>query len=350
MMADIRLSVIVPVFRGGPAFPRALEALRASEGVDGRWELIVVQDGYDEEAASVAERLADRVLLVEEGPTGPANARNRGAEVARGDVLVFVDADVLAHADALRRILEVMDREPEVVAVFGSYDDEPESRAFISQYRNLFHRYVHLVGAGEAETFWAGCGAIRTRPFLEAGGFDAGLFPRPQIEDIELGYRLRERGGRILLDPTIQGTHLKRWTLKSVIKTDLLDRGVPWMRLLVRWSRTHSDRSGTLSVRRLEKVKTALLGLGLAVLAVGLVLAHAVVAGLGVACLAVVVAMNGPVYAWFAQRRGWIFALGVIPLNLLYYFLSGCSVILGWVAETVRPGAPALAESAEETA
>ena len=63
--------------------------------------------------------------------------------------------------------------------------------------------------------------------------FDEVRYRKPQIEDVELGYRLRQRGKRIMLDPTIQGTHLKAWTFGGIIRTDLTQRGIPWVRLLL---------------------------------------------------------------------------------------------------------------------
>ena len=72
---------------------------------------------------------------------------------------------------------------------------------------------------------------MRREAFLAVGGFDAGRYPRPQIEDIELGYRLREKG-RTRLDPEMQATHLKRWTLASVVRTDVCARALPWTALL----------------------------------------------------------------------------------------------------------------------
>jgi hypothetical protein len=336
MSADPRLSVIVPAWNGMGVLPTSLPALLASDLPRDAWELVVVDDGSSDGTAGYAAPLADRVVSVAGGPRGPAYARNRGAEVAEGDVLVFIDADVVVHADTLRRFRELFTREPDVVAAFGAYDDDPLHPAFVSQYRNLLHRYVHLRGAGDAETFWAGCGAVRADPFRRAGAFDADAFPRPQIEDIELGYRLREQGGRIVLDPTIQGAHLKRWTLRSVVRTDLFDRGIPWMRLLIRRGRTSPGPGGTLNVRPLEKVKTGLLGLGLATLAAAALLRSVVGALAGGALIATVVALNAPLYAWFAGRRGWPFALGVIPLSLLYHLLNGVSVVIGWAAEGFR--------------
>src|SRR3989442_4923268 len=104
----------------------------------------------------------------------------------------------------------------------------------VSRYRNLLHHFVHQRGKPDASTFWAGCGAIRRHTFEEVRGFDAARFPRPSIEDIELGYRLRAAGHRIRLDPRLQGTHLKRWTLGSILRTDIAQRALPWSRLILK--------------------------------------------------------------------------------------------------------------------
>ena len=117
------------------------------------------------------------VVVTEPAGEGPAAARNRGAEQVAGDVIVFVDADVTVHPDALERIREAFAADPELAAVFGSYDDAPAAPQLVSQFRNLLHHHVHSSSPGPAETFWAGLGAVRREPFLAAGGFDSARFP-----------------------------------------------------------------------------------------------------------------------------------------------------------------------------
>jgi GT2 family glycosyltransferase len=177
---------------------------------------------------------APEELIVVDSPRslGPAGARNLGARRAQGDVIVFVDADVEVHEDAFRRIRSAFDRDTALTAIFGSYDDAPGADGIISDFRNLLHHHVHHQGAGVATTFWAGLGAIRRDVFLNLGGFDEERFPQASVEDIELGMRLYERGERVVLDPAIQGKHLKSWTFSTMTKTDLLRRGVPWLRLV----------------------------------------------------------------------------------------------------------------------
>ncbi len=320
------LTVVMPVLNGRELLPRSVGALEASTLDPARWELVVVDDGSRDDSADWARSRGHRVLEVADGPRGPAFARNLGATDAHGRVLAFVDADVCVHGDALGRILSVLDAEEDVGAVFGSYDDAPPDPAFSSQYRNLYHRWVHLRGAGEAETFWAGCGAVRARAFRDVGGFDAERFPRPQIEDIELGYRIREAGWRILLDPSIQGTHLKRWTVPGMVRTDLLDRGTPWMRLLLA-----EPRPDALNVDGGERGRVALVGLSVVFLALGLLTSGPGWFAAAGAVLVANVLSNASLYRWLARRRGWWFALRAIPFNLLYYGTAGLSVVLAWI-------------------
>lgn len=186
-------------------------------------------------ALEAGGRRPDEILVRREpAGAGPAAARNAGAADTAADVLVFVDADVEVHADALARIERRLAADPGLAGVFGGYDDDPAAPQLTSRFRNLLHHHVHASSPGEAETFWAGLGAVRREAFEAAGGFDAGRFPQPSVEDIDLGIRLRGRGERLLLDPAIRGRHLKAWTPWAMLRTDFARRGVPWVRLLLR--------------------------------------------------------------------------------------------------------------------
>jgi glycosyltransferase involved in cell wall biosynthesis len=181
----MRLSVIIPVHNGAATLQRCWEALQRSDCHD--YECIVVDDASSDATPGVAAAFpATLVTLARRG--GPARARNHGAARARGEILVFIDSDVCVHTDTLRRMDQHFREHPGAAAVFGSYDDAPADTHFLSQYKNLFHHYVHHRSRSNAWTFWAGCGAIRRDVFLQAGGFDES-FTRPSVEDIDLGLR-----------------------------------------------------------------------------------------------------------------------------------------------------------------
>jgi hypothetical protein len=136
----------------------------------------------------------------------------------------------------------------------GSYDNSPTATNFISQYRNLMHYFVHHNSNRDAKTFWAGCGAVRRRVFLEFGGFDEKHFRSPAIEDIELGYRMSAAGRKLVLRPDIQVKHLKRWSLRNTLRTDFYYRALPWSDLAIRSGSMPND----LNLRISQRISVAL--------------------------------------------------------------------------------------------
>ncbi len=335
-----RLSVVVAVHDGGAVLPLALAALAASDLPRGEWELVVVDDASEDGSALLAAEHADVVVRLPGNPHGPAYARNRGAEAARADLLVFVDADVTVHPDTLGRFARLFADEPGLSAAFGSYDASPSAPGTVSQFRNLLHHYVHQQGGGSAETFWSGCGAIRRDALLDVGMFDEWHYRRPQVEDIEMGRRLRVRGHRIELHPDIQATHLKRWTLGGMLATDFAGRGVPWMRLLLQEGSVSELR--TLNLRPQERLSALLALLTVVTLAAaGELFSHA---GLfaSAATFAGMIALNRGFYAFLLRARGPGFLLAAIPLHLLHYLTAGVAAAAGYLTHNMvgAPGAP----------
>jgi len=244
----MKISVIIPVHNGAQTLGTCLEALTASTYQ--AYECIVVNDGSTDGSGPLAATFPVRVLDLPGGPFGAPCARNRGAEAARGEILLFLDADVVVAPDTLARVAASLTGTTE--AVFGSYDTTPEP-GFLSQYKHLFHHFVHQSGRAQASTFWTGCGAIRRTTFFAIGGFDEGRRPWT-CEDIELGYRLRAARHGITFNKDIQVRHLKRWTLRALIKSDVFDRGIPWTLLMLQ-RRAWPDH---LNLRRAQQACAAL--------------------------------------------------------------------------------------------
>jgi len=239
------ISVIVPARNCRDELSKCLACLSASTYRN--FEVIVVDDASTDGTGELAGEMG--ALVMQLGTRrGPAVARNRGARLARGEYLFFLDADVCVHADTLQLLYDSFARDEAPDAVFGSYDKQPPAKNVLSQYKNLFHHFVHQDSGEHATTFWSGCGAIRHSVFRKLGGFDARYF-RPSIEDIELGMRLHGAGHKIMLNKLIQVTHLKHWTLWSVVKTDVLDRGVPWTELILRGGGMPDDLNLKVSQR-----------------------------------------------------------------------------------------------------
>lgn len=267
------------------------------------------------------------------GRSGPAAARNLGAQAARGSYLYFIDADCELHPDTLTNIARRFRENPELDALFGSYDNAPGAANFIAQYKNLFHHYIHQRGSETASTFWTGCGAIKRAQFLALGGFDIRLYRRPSIEDIDLGYRLKQAGGQICLAKEVQVKHLKAWTLLTLLKSDIFDRGIPWTRLILRAKVFAND----LNLQTHNRVSVVAVYSLLLALLVGLFSgtspkgeSQGLIVALGLAFL--LLWLNQDLYRFFYRQRGLLFALRVIPLHWLYYFYNavsfGCGLLL----------------------
>jgi glycosyltransferase involved in cell wall biosynthesis len=239
------ISVVIPVYNSAQTLRQCLEHLRQSTMTD--YECIVVDDGSTDNSPDVAAEFGAAILHTGKR-SGPAFARNMGARKAQGRILFFIDADVCVYPFTLDSVLANFQQDPKLTAVIGSYDDQPESQDFLSLYRNLMHCYVHHHSQRDASTFWSGCGAILKSAFDEYSGFDES-YRRPAIEDIELGYRLSRDKKKLLLDSSIRVKHLKRWSFFNLVKTDILDRGIPWTELILRDKFVPNDLNVQLSQR-----------------------------------------------------------------------------------------------------
>jgi GT2 family glycosyltransferase len=311
-VSDPTISVIVPVYRGGEPFDLCLSSLQRL--APGPHETLVVVDGGCGDSAARAARAGFRVVAFDERH-GPAAARNRGAAEATGDILFFLDADVLVPSGACAHVARAF-ATGEQAALIGSYDNRPAAANFLSQYKNLVHRFTHQCADPDAFTFWGACGAIRRNVFLALGGFDE-LYREASIEDIELGYRLRRKGYRISLDRTLEVTHLKRWTVASLLLSDVVRRAVPWSELILRERRLEND----LNLRVGQRVAVALTWLVLALLAGAPWVASFLPAAAVTAFLLLL--LDLPLWRYLWRERGTWFVARSLPWQWLSYAYSG---------------------------
>lgn len=315
----MKISVVMPAYNAAHYLPRVLtpliEMLRDGEVT----EVMVVDDNSTDNTAELAREMGARVLTTPQNG-GPGLARNQAAKEAVGDILWFVDSDVIAWPGGADRIREAMTDE-DVHAVFGSYDDTPDGKQWISKYKNLTHRFHHQEARREAATFWAGCGAVRKAPFLAIGGFDVVTYRVPSIEDIELGYRISGNGGRILVLPDLLGKHLKVWTFGNVIHTDIFRRALPWARLMISREGLIDD----LNTSMIERVRAGIAGmLILSVLAIPFVSGAWMVA---LILIGVALALNARFFMFLWSNGGLPFALFSMAFHQLYYVYSATAFV-----------------------
>jgi glycosyltransferase involved in cell wall biosynthesis len=316
----ISTSVIIPFHRNLDHLTQCVSSLHP---LPSHTELVIAADGAIEDCGPLAAQYGARIVVVP-GPSGPAAARNKAAATCRSELLIFIDADVVVSSFSLRAMIGEFSLHPEMVGLFGTYDDKPAAANFFSQYKNLTHAYVHQSSNREARTFWAGFGGMRATVFRSMGGFDE-RFTRPSIEDIEFGDRVTAAGYQICVDGRLQGCHLKKWTFQSMVASDVWDRGIPWTQLILNSGRFHDALNVTVRSR-------------LSVMLCYMALAFLVLAGQrpmmlfpALALILITLFLNRRQYLYFSSRRGSWFAIRAMPVHLLYHLYNGCSFLAGGV-------------------
>lgn len=215
-MSTPTVSVIVPTFQRAAALRRTLLALCAVDYPAEVLEIIVVDDGSTDSTAEVVAGLP-RVTYVKQPNSGVAVARNHGASLASGELLMFVDDDIVVASDNVRQHLVVREVFGDCI-VSGHPEFDPEVRAALA--RTPFGRYrlfTDEVAMAELASQWGGAGriqpptvatqniTIRLETFMRLGGFDE-RFP-VGAEDQDLCWRAREIGCAIVYDYDIRVIH-----------------------------------------------------------------------------------------------------------------------------------------------
>lgn len=311
------ISIIIPVCNGGKTIGRCLESIFKSTYPS--YECIVVDDHSNDDTLKIVEPFNARIIKLD-GHKGAAYARNRGAEAARGDIILFIDADVMIYPDCLDRVVGLFEENPGISALFGNYDDQPDGSNFLSQYKNLFHHYIHQTSREDASTFWTACGAIKKDVFFEVGEFNE---KTRMMEDIELGYKLKAKNYKIHLDKQLFVKHLKRYSFSYLLKSDLFDRAIPWTMLILNNKQTADDLN-LKTPHKLSALVVLFLIVSIFIAPVSRWFAYIVPV-----LLIVFFLMNYKFYEFYLRKRGSMFMLKVIPFHILYYLYGTLGFVIG---------------------
>jgi|SRR5689334_8810734 len=332
MSRTLPLSVIVSTCESGATLEEALAAIRASDLPRDSYELIVVDDASRDRSVAIAARYADTVVKLPLRRCGPAYARNRGVELSRGEVVAFVDGDVVIPADTLTGMLAILEARPEVDAVAASRHERPAARNFVSQYWNLLLRFGEERYSSKSAQFPTGCGAVRREVFIAAGMYDEWRFASASLECLELGERLLARGHRVVLSASLQAAQLRRWSALGICseiwtRSTLIARSLGYSRMN---AVAPSDVVFTLSRTLVPGV--ALLGAMFLAAAFVPSSAPATRALMALACL---VFANFPLFRFYARARGVGFAMLSAPVHVLIQIVAATALVKGWILRDV---------------
>jgi glycosyltransferase involved in cell wall biosynthesis len=186
------ISVVVPVHNGMPWLEDQLEALAAQQ-CPHTWEVVIADNGSTDRSRSFAERFAaDHAnfrVVDASSVKGPPAARNAGVRAARGDLLVFCDADDVVQPGWLNSFAKGLD---EVDVVAGVFDFWSLNGLRVSPDQPASMRQLGFLPAGLGANL-----AVRRRAFEDVGGFAEEMLVG---EDIDLCWRLQLAGYRFVID------------------------------------------------------------------------------------------------------------------------------------------------------
>ena len=212
----LEISVVIPVYNEQENLGKCLEAIYQSKYPP--CEVIVVDDGSTDDSLAVASRFPCRVIKLD-AKHGAARAKNCGAEMARGNIIFFTDADIMLNGDTLSLVAEDF-ADPQISGVVGLLSKDTRYSNFCSEYKNLWMHYTYARLPVYNGAFYTSAAAIRRTVFKENGGFDENYRGASVTEDAEFGQRLLTAGHKIYLDKRLTVRQLKRYCLIELIKTD----------------------------------------------------------------------------------------------------------------------------------
>ncbi len=169
------VSIIMPSYNAGKSISRAIESIIAQ--TYGNWELIIVDDGSEDETKKVVEAFKDsRISYVFQKNSGPANARNKGIDLARGQYICFIDSDDVVHKDYLMHLIDEIKLDDADVAMCN-YVKMPNLNKVNVDIKNASIYKKKILSGDECAEKMFYKKDIMPYPFLK-------LFDRTKIEDI----------------------------------------------------------------------------------------------------------------------------------------------------------------------
>jgi GT2 family glycosyltransferase len=221
--SDLALSVIIPTHNRRESLRRVLEALSSQVVGSGPFEVAVVCDGCTDGTAEMCRSLtvAYQMTVIEQTQQGPAAARNAALARARGQLVVFLDDDVVPAPGLLEAHLEAHAGGDVTVAIGPLLAPPGDSLDPWTRWEAaMLEGQYQAMAAGKWQPtprqFYTGNASVRRRPLVEAGGFNTDF---RRAEDVELAYRLQALNMTFTFVPKAKGWHFARRTLASWLNT-----------------------------------------------------------------------------------------------------------------------------------
>ncbi|MBU0763193.1 MAG: glycosyltransferase family 2 protein [Candidatus Altiarchaeota archaeon] len=316
----MRFSIIIPVHNAQATLKKCLDSIFNLD--KGDFEVIVVDDKSTDKSKTIAEEYPCKIITLEKN-AGAASARNTGKDNSAGEVIVFIDADVILKKDALQVIDEDFKKYKDIVAITGLLSDECPYDGFFSQYKNLYMNFIFRKCQKYIEFLYGSIIAIKREDYLK---FDKNI---KCTDDTELGQRYKELGKKILLEQKLEVVHLKEYDFFSIIRNDFL---VPFW-----WTKSFIMHRGYEDIYQKRRFSHAKMDQIMSILISFLFIAAlpfiqhtwAKIASITLAILFFY--LNAKFFAFIYRKKGLTFMMKSIAFTSLDMIIMGCGIIAGFI-------------------
>ena len=207
------VSIVVPVRNGAATIARCIESLRALDYPEAQRQIVVVDNASTDDTARILASFSSSVRIEREPRRGPGAARNRGLACAEGDVVAFTDADCVVDAQWLRRL--VVPLSDPGVGIAGGAITSREPANDVQRFGARIHDHRDAIEGCQPPYAITINWASRRDVLREAGGFDPRFL---RCEDVDLAYRLQQRGYRVVYVPDAIVSHENVSTLRLLFR------------------------------------------------------------------------------------------------------------------------------------
>ena len=198
----LKSSVVIPCYNGEKHIDKCIESfLNQTKKPD---EIIIVDDGSEDKSMKIAKKYPVKIIKHERNQ-GLAKTRNTGIKTAKHDIIIFIDADCIADRNLVKNILKNYNSEK--IAGVGGWGMEVNSDGLANKYRSIHGVQGHGNRKKKVNGLFGLCFSFRKKVFEEVGLFDADF--RTNGEDVDMGFRITDKGYKLIYDPEIKVSHLR---------------------------------------------------------------------------------------------------------------------------------------------
>ena len=222
------ISIVIPTYNSEKFMPNLLDSV-FNNGIEDM-EVIIVDDRSNDDTVKIAKSYPVRVIELEKNE-GPAKARNIGVRAAKGDIIFFLDSDVIVLDGTIKEVKDYFGRNPSANCVIGICSTEPLNNGFVPKYMAMFE-YIHLIRTkdNKVSVFAPRCGAVRKDFFEKIGGYNE-TYRGADVEDFEFARRVN-KVDCIILNTRMMVIH-EFATFKQAAR-NYFKRAVMWVHLFLR--------------------------------------------------------------------------------------------------------------------